>query len=270
VPKRALACAAILGLAACYGSHGTTSDDADHDVAADAAHDTTPHDTVDARPDAPDDAAPDAPCVIDPAARTYPGFVVATLEVVRPNVFGSVAPTLTARIDADDIFVLLNADVAGAVSSFHLEVGQGIESRYPTRRGMFCRDDVCGWPPNQVTIYDATLACNDFRTTAPADLVFSLYPPAHSYPGSTVPLRIVNASLAGQFDARRERLDGTLTGGIRADQTPLVYPAFDLSLDELLTAAGVPQDFDADGDGVMDGWQVELRFTAEPIAVEDG
>jgi len=251
---------AAIGLPACYGSHNETGDGELDATPHDTAGDGDVHETAD---------AVDAACTVDPSARSNGGYVVTRLEVVRPAVFGGVAPTLTSRIDTDDIFVVLGTNLVPTATAFRLEVGQAVERLYPSPRAQFCRDEICGWPPNQVTIFDATAACNDFGTDAPADLVFSLYPPSH--PASATPLRIVNATIRGQFDARRDRIvNGMLLGAILEDATPVVYPMFDISLDELLTAAGVAKDYDGNGDGRFEGWNIELRFEADWVVLEDG
>jgi hypothetical protein len=257
------------GLPACYGSHNETGDGGSDGTTTDTGADTAPHDATDdgGGHDTADTA--DVACTLDPSARTGGAYAVTSLEVIRPAVFGGVAPTLTARIDDDDIFVVLGTDISPVGPAFHLEVGPAVERLYPEPRAQYCRDELCGWPPNQITIYDATWTCDEFATASPADLVFSLYPPSH--PAAATPLRIVGASIRGRFDATRSRIvEGTVTGGILEDSTPLVYPMFDVSLDELLTAAGVAKDFDINRDTIPDGWSVELRFEASWIALEDG
>ena len=261
---------AVLSLAACYSSNTNLGE-------SDGTHATDDGGVADTTPDVPEvvdthdvaDSADTTPCVLDPAARSNGAYAVSWLEVIRPSIFGGVTPTLTARITSDDIYVVLFMGLAPGDTTFHMEVGQAQEWMYPTPHSRFCRDEICGWPPNQVTIFDATALCNDFGTTSRADLVFSLYPPSH--PAAATPLRIVNASIRGQFDARRDRIvNGMLTGGILAPVAEAVYPMAGVSLRSLLDTVGVAMDYDANGDGVFDGWSVELRFEADFVVLEDG
>jgi hypothetical protein len=249
-------------LAGCYGSFANSADVGDRDTAA-----------VDARPDTPADAADTAtdtgvPCTLLPTARENGAYVVTSLELVRPNVLGSVSPTLTARIDMDDISVVLATNLRRVgTGTFTLVVGPAIQWEYGDRPARFCTDDLCYWPPNVVSSFPSTIDCREFSTTTPGELTFSLYPPSH--PAAATPLHVYGASITGRFDDGRERIvEGLLTGGVLEEETPMVFPAWDLSLDELLTAAGIPMDFHINRDGIPDGWQIELRFTAEWIAFE--
>jgi hypothetical protein len=237
------------------------------DVPADAPMDVPMDVPADVPADVPSDAPPDGPdpCLVEPTARENGAYAVTRIEVVAPDVFGSVLPTLTGRILSADISVVLATDLERADTGFALEAGQAIEYLSPTRRARFCKDEFCGYPPNVVSGWAADVDdCNGFSTAEPATLVFSLYPPSH--PGAATPLRLVDVRVRGRFDADRSHVvEGVLTGAILRDQTPTVFPALSLSLADLVRAAGIEADYDEDEDTHPDGWTVEIRFEAEWI-----
>jgi hypothetical protein len=289
---RVFAVLALAGSVAACGGGGTTPDDGtthpdDGDGGGDVAPEdggplpedgTTPDDGGTPPDDdggpTPDDAAEPEDAVVPdegtcttpaPGARVNPAFAVTTIEVVRPDVFGTVSPTLDMRVTMEDIYVVVaSPDLAVDSTTCHIEVGQAMEHLYPTPYAQFCTDVLCGHPPNTVTSFDASVACNAFETTAPLDVQFSLYPPAH--PGSEKPLTIQSATVRGEFDETRENIiDATVTGGLLASDAAAVYPMTGTTISSLLTAAGIAMDYDDNGDTTMDGWQVELRFTGARV-----